>query len=477
MEPADSFRGGNSRLLARQLDLLNWPVVVLDQRCEIVFVSGSLCKLLDVDATRLVGLDCSSVLPTDELPFRELRLILAPPSEVLHGQAAQRTIPWPPKSPTTFATQAFLPLIDDDPSVGLTLVLFGATDVLTARLQGLVKPQRAPREAADEVLIRLRSQWQQLDGLWPLLGTSSAIELSMRRAQLLVQSDVGGLVYGPEGVGKSEVVRGLAALRAKSLGLPANAIHAVPIDCRASDEVHVLSTLENFAARIRPGVGRTAFHLLLEHLDQATRTVVALLEEWLTEHGSKVCVLATSDCSPQRLYSQSHAMRRVIESFSTIELSMPAIADRRDDVPPLVQHCLTVAAQRASRRLPGIAPQTLELLTAYNWPGNVEEIRLVAAEMLNNAVLTATIQPSHLPLQIRTFGGTLTQARQTTVESISLDQVLQDLERIMLERAIRLSPRNRARAARMLGISRPRFLRRISQLGLDDSRSATSEEE
>jgi DNA-binding NtrC family response regulator len=49
-----------------------------------------------------------------------------------------------------------------------------------------------------------------------------------------------------------------------------------------------------------------------------------------------------------------------------------------------------------------------------------------------------------------------------------LDAVLLDLEKIMLQRALKLSPRNRAQAARLLGISRPRLLRRIEQLGLGD---------
>ena len=136
---------------------------------------------------------------------------------------------------------------------------------------------------------------------------------------------------------------------------------------------------------------------------------------------------------------------------------------------------LTAATQRTGRRLPSIAPATLEILEAYTWPGNVVEMRQVASEMLSSAVLTSTIQPSHLPLQIRTFGGTLIGGKQPAVEPISLDEVLLDLERIMLQRALKLSPRNRARAARMLGISRPRFLRRISQLGLDDQPSPEEE--
>ena len=472
----ESFRGGNSRLLARQLDQLSWPIVVLDQRCEIVFISAALCQLLQVDATRLVGLACKPELSPDDAPERELSMALAPPSDVLHGRAAVRQVPWPPKDPTGSAAQAFIPLIDEDPSQGLILILFGQSEVLHKRLQPLAPPQPPRGTAADEVLLRLRSQWQQLDGMWPLLGVSPAVELAMRRAQLAVQTGVGVYLSGPQGSGKAEIARMLYAQRARTLDVPASVVQALPIDCTMVDEPMAASLLETLAGRLRPGAPATAAHLILERLDHAGEASVRTINNWLAEHGHAVCVIATSEQPPQHVAARSEAMTRLVHAIGTLEIALPPLASRREDVAALAQQCLAHAAQRAGRRLPGIAKATMDLLEAYPWPGNAAELRQVATEMLANAVLTATIQPAHLPLQVRTFGGTLAVGKQPPLEAISLDQVLLDLERIMLERALKLSPRNRARAARLLGISRPRFLRRISQLGLDD-RTATDEEE
>ncbi len=97
---SEAYRGGNARLLARQLDQLLWPVVVLDQRLQIVFVSASLCRLLNVDASELVGLECVAELTKDESPEPELAMMLAPPADVLHGKAAFRQVPWPPRART-----------------------------------------------------------------------------------------------------------------------------------------------------------------------------------------------------------------------------------------------------------------------------------------------------------------------------------------------------------------------------------------
>ena len=488
---SESFRGGNSRVLARQLDMLRWPVVVLDQRQQIVFVSAALCELLQIEATRLVGLSCSPQLAADvgrdtragDKPSGEaspippqLSMILAPPSDVLHGRAAVRQVPWPPQQPLGFAGQAFVPLIDEDPSAGLILVLFGEANVLRERLLPLAPPIPPRGSAADEVLIRLRSQWQQLDGLWQLLGSSSTIKLAMRRAQLAIRSPSGVWISGPAGSGKGELARRLSVLRARDLDLPASAIGRLPIDCGLTDATALASQLESLTTRMRPGLPQLATHLILDRADTLSPSAVELLMEWLLEHGSRLCVIATSQRTVGELTQGNSVLAALAQTIGTIEIEIPPLGMRREDVAILVEHQLTAAAATAGRRLPGIASATLELLQAYPWPGNMTEVQQVAGEMLNNAVLTATIQPNHLPLQLRTFAGSL-GGQTASVEPISLDEVLLDLERVMLQRAIKLSPRNRARAARLLGISRPRFLRRIAQLGLDDQKPVGDEEE
>lgn len=483
---SESFRGGNSRVLARQLDLLHWPIVVLDQKQQIVFVSGSLCEILQLEATRLVGLSCSPVMATDNAKAREpaedsavppqLSMILAPPSEVLHGRAAVRQVPWPPHQPMGFAGQAFVPLIDEDPSAGLILILFGEPGVLRERLLPLA-PAVAPRgTSADETLMRLRSQWQQLDGLWQLLGASPAIQLAMRRAQLAIRSQASVWLSGPAGSGKSELARRLANLRMRELDLPVSAMQVLTIDCSLTDAAALASQLESLTTRLRPGLPQSATHVILDRADLLHKSALELLMNWLPEHLGRVCVVATSQCSIKDLAPTESAVASLAQTLGTIEIEITSLGSRREDVAVLIEHQLTVAAKAASRRLPGVASVTLELLQAYPWPGNAAEVQRVASEMLNNAVLTATIQPNHLPLQLRTFAGSL-GGPSANVDPISLDDVLLDLERVMLQRAIKLSPRNRARAARLLGISRPRFLRRIAQLGLDDAAPASDEEE
>ncbi|MFO1065819.1 MAG: helix-turn-helix domain-containing protein [Pirellulales bacterium] len=475
---SDAFRGGNSRLLAKQLDQLAWPVVVLDQRSEIVFVNAAVCDAVGADAVKLVGLSCSAALPEDGAEFPAFTMMLAPPAAVHFGKAVLRRVPWPPLSPAAVETsQLFLPIIDEDPSQGLVLVLLGDPANLRRRLEELPgQSSKNSSTAPDELLIRLRNQWQQLDGLSPLVGSSAQATLAMQRAQMALLAHVGVWIHGPRGCGKAEVARAIAVGRAKHLNLPVSVEQIQCIDCSMVDILSAAAALEMLTARMRPGAPAAAHHLILENLDQADGELLSLLDAWIAKNRGVACVIATSLSSPRdwsdtreevlRATSISIAHKRLIGALSVIEIELAPLESRREDIGPLFQNALAAAAQRAGRRLPTISSAAAESLAAYPWPENLTEIQAAAVDTLNSAVLTAAIQPQHLPLAVRTFGSSLAGGSSVAVEPIQLDEVLLQLERVLIDRALKLSPRNRARAARLLGISRPRLLRRISQLGL-----------
>ena len=113
----------------------------------------------------------------------------------------------------------------------------------------------------------------------------------------------------------------------------------------------------------------------------------------------------------------------------------------------------------------------MDLLVAYSWPGELRQLRGALESAVGQAFLTTVIQPEHLPVELRTFASGVLVETQTQMEPLSLDQLLEDVERDVLQKALEAMPRNRAQVARTLGISRPRLLIRISQLGLDADES------
>ena len=137
-----------------------------------------------------------------------------------------------------------------------------------------------------------------------------------------------------------------------------------------------------------------------------------------------------------------------------VELTVPPLRDRMEDVPTLARHLLAEASRRTDRpEPPELAEETLEALLAHDWPGNVRELE----NCLTRAAVLATggvVRPEHLGLESGAEG---TTPRLRTLEEV---------EREHVARALEATGGNRTRAADILGVSRPRLRRMIEKYGL-----------
>ncbi len=473
---SSEFRGGNSRLLAKGLDELKGPLAILDWQGEIVFANSSLCQLANTDATQLVGKRCSWQVAADDTPLNAILTGLAPPATALEGGIVARQLTTPIVFGSTSTGQLFVPIRDSDPTPTLILVILGEWEKIQAQVP-VLRSYGFPRpKAPDEVLVRLRSQWAHLDHLVALLGESPAIQLAMRRAQLALQHDGNFLVTGPIDTGKSEIVKGVFYGRLKRLGLQRIAGQYFPIECAVMDATLVQAMLDLFTGRVRADFPKHGQLLVLEEIDQLEDAAVNLVDHWLESHASIITAAATSQQSLPSLMSRGPGWNRLLSRLASVEIFVPALSDRKEDVPILAQQCLAAACAKMDRSLVTISSDAMEWLTAYSWPNNLAELQQSIETALQNAIFSSAIQVQHLPVAIRVFAGS-GKSIDAGIEPIVLDDVLAELERIIISRAIKLSPRNRAQVARWLGISRPRLLRRLAQLGLQDANDPQGEEE
>lgn len=137
--------------------------------------------------------------------------------------------------------------------------------------------------------------------------------------------------------------------------------------------------------------------------------------------------------------------------LNTVEIRLPPLTERTEDIPALAAHYLARFTQRHGKQLEGFGRATESALLAYDWPGNVREL----AHVIERAVLLAAgecIEPGDLRLP---------GAGETTpFEAMSLDQA----ERYLLQKALARNRGDAAAAARQLGVSRSAFYRRLSKL-------------
>jgi DNA-binding NtrC family response regulator len=140
--------------------------------------------------------------------------------------------------------------------------------------------------------------------------------------------------------------------------------------------------------------------------------------------------------------------------INTVEIHLPALRDRREDVPLLAEHFLRRHAERYRKNLRGFDAGAHAALLAHRWPGNVRELD----HAIERAVLMATgpeVRAGDLGLRAGGDG-----------ERRLEDMTLEDVEKALIEKALRRHQGNVSEAARALGLSRSALYRRISQYGL-----------
>jgi DNA-binding NtrC family response regulator len=141
--------------------------------------------------------------------------------------------------------------------------------------------------------------------------------------------------------------------------------------------------------------------------------------------------------------------------LNTIEIRIPPLRDRREDIPLLAQQFLRTHARRYRKDVSGFEPAALQALLAHSWPGNVRELDH-AVERAALMTRGARVQPGDLGLRMGRDGG------PPPLEDMSLEQV----EGLLVRKALERYAGNVSQAARALGLSRSALYRRLEKLGL-----------
>jgi len=141
--------------------------------------------------------------------------------------------------------------------------------------------------------------------------------------------------------------------------------------------------------------------------------------------------------------------------LNTVEIHLPPLRERREDVPLLAAHFLSKYSSRYQKKISGISPEAMERLKEYSWPGNVRELD----HTIERAVIMCRqeiIEPGNLGLQFSR------RSRAVNLDEMSLEEV----EALLVSKALARHNGNVSQAAEMLGLSRGTFYRRMEKYGL-----------
>jgi transcriptional regulator with PAS, ATPase and Fis domain len=150
--------------------------------------------------------------------------------------------------------------------------------------------------------------------------------------------------------------------------------------------------------------------------------------------------------------------------LSVLVIEIPPLRDRREDLPALIAHFFNAMHERGGRRVEGIDPSALDLLSEYPFPGNVRELENMIEGL--SVVLPpdrGTIRQEDVRAWLHRRG--ISPKRPTGTMHLSLK--LNELEAWAIAEALRQSHGNKSAAAQILGISRDTLYRKLHDLGLD----------
>jgi len=326
-----------------------------------------------------------------------------------------------------------------------------------------------------------------------MIGTSREMQDVFKAIGRAAARDITVLIRGETGTGKELVARALYSHSARS------AEPFIVVNCAAIPE----NLLESELFGHEPGAFTDARVGRIGRFEQANRGTIfldeigdmslplqqkllrVLQEKTIERVGGKetlpvdVRVIAATHRNLE-LAVQSNEFRQDLYFRLNVALvSLPALRERREDIPNLVQYFLRRHGAELGSDNPIMTPEAMVLLQQQSWPGNVRHLRNVVRKSLLLArgyaigpkVIHEALNQMNPPRPAMDqpfaayVGELLARARHGTLEKVK-DSLSEIVERELYTQAIRRANGDQSRAARWLGVSRPTMLERLTKLGL-----------
>ncbi len=437
--------------LARLLADSAAPIYVLDEDRRIVFCNAACAQWVGLAADDLVGQQCIYHSPGDDSKPSAVAAGLCPPPKVFAGQVQTATVSCTaPDGTLVWRRGHFVPLSDGQDESAEVLAVLDTNDC------GPAVQESASDAQLHEQVRRFRAAMTahfRLDGL---IGASPAIVRVRAQIELAACCDAHVLVAGPRGSGKDHVAKSIHhAQRERG--------HLVPLDCGVLDANLLRATLR--AVWLKHSALKGAASILLADVDAAPPELQSDLVELLRVNPHAVRVIATAQRPLDELGEEGRFSRQLACGLSTISIQLPPLCERIQDLPLLAQAFLEQVNATSIKQVGGFTSEAIDRLTGYNWPGNIDELAGVVRRA-HEAAQGGEVAMHDLPSEIhRAAGAAAHPARNEEV--IDLEEFLGRLEVELITRALRRAKGNKSKAARLLGLTRPRLYRRLVQLGLE----------
>ena len=347
-------------------------------------------------------------------------------------------------------------------------------DVSLSKVTETLKAAEEKLRAHRQAVVRVAPDVEQPLGI---VAKSPKMQHVVDLARRVAKVDATVLIIGESGVGKERIARLVHDESTRAAG------PFVAINCGAITETLLESELFGHtrgaftgASSDRPGLFEAANHgtLLLDEIGEVSSGMQVKLLRVLQEREIRrvgenknrpvdVRVLATTNRDLTHGVEDGGFRQDLYYRLKVVELDVPPLRDRREDILPLARVLLADAGSRMGRSISGIAPQVADQLLRYDWPGNVRELE----NAMERAVALARgrrVNLEDLPEEVR-------QAFPKPVVSGGTVQTLREVEKEYILAVLKLNGGNQTRTAGQLRIGSATLYRKLKSYGLIRGRS------
>ncbi|HEV2644907.1 MAG TPA: sigma-54 dependent transcriptional regulator [Acidobacteriaceae bacterium] len=342
---------------------------------------------------------------------------------------------------------------------------------------------------------KLRERLRTPRGMGNLIGISPGMEKVYRILSKVAFSNHPVLILGESGTGKELVARAI------HFDGPNAAKPFVPVDCSSLVPTLIESELFGHVKGAFTGANRNKEGLLASAdggtvfldeigelpLDLQARLLRALQEKEVRPVGATQAVpisariLAATNRDLTAMVEQGHFRRDLYFRLNVVNLRIPPLRERRDDIPILADFFLERIEQETGRPH-RLSDDSLRLLADYDWPGNVRELQHAIERTcaMSSGPILHTVD---LPTQLQDFSAHLRQdalaanALHSETSTHAPDGVVSiaDMERQAILGTIRQLKGDKLMAARLLGIGKTTLYRKLKEYGVSDSTDSFDE--
>lgn len=369
-----------------------------------------------------------------------------------------------------------------DVQMAVKAIKAGATDFvlkpwenekLLATLYSAMKLRETKLEVEDlktkqkQINLQINTRYQDI------IGKSPAIHKVFETIDRVAATDANVLILGENGTGKELVARAIHNNSARKDQVFVN------VDLGSVSETLFESELfghkkgsftdakEDRAGRFEIANGGTLFLDEIGNLSMPlqAKLLTALQNRRVSRVGSNketnidIRLVCATNMPLYDMVKENKFRQDLLYRINTIEIELPPLRDRLEDIPLLANHFLEHYAQKYGKQVSKISDAALSRMQKHTWPGNIREIQ--------HAIERAVIMSNSQVLQPEDFNFN-TQAQNTVDgDNVMLDQFkLEDVEKILIRKVLKKYNGNITQAASELGLTRSSLYRRLEKYGL-----------